>query len=126
MMNDIQEPEAPFHAPHIEFSPEPHARYSRSRESQSETKPWQAEDLKANTQNIITGTKHTEVFQIRVRRNVVVKEQEEPAEEERFRVKVIDDYPHERKSSHPWDVLDIMKHVRYSFLGDLFGDGNFL
>ncbi|KAH1017867.1 hypothetical protein HUJ05_008461 [Dendroctonus ponderosae] len=120
MMNDIQEPEAPFHA-----------RSSRSENSQPAwlsverpaAKPpqWEAEDLTANAKNIITGTQHTEVFQIRVRRNV----EEEPAEGKRIHVKVIDDYPQERTSSHPWDVLDIMKHVRYSFLGDLFDDGNF-
>lgn len=66
-----------------------------------------------NSKKIITGTKHTEVFEIRVKRNA--------DEQKDVKVNIIPDYPLEKHTNeHPWDVLDIMKHVRYSFLGKMF------
>ncbi|KAL1494886.1 hypothetical protein ABEB36_010401 [Hypothenemus hampei] len=68
----------------------------------------------SNSKNVITGTKHTEVFQIRVKRKVNFSD-------DKNEIKIIEDYPQKKRcnNKNPWDVLDVMKHIRYSFLGNL-------
>ncbi|KAJ8920306.1 hypothetical protein NQ315_011968 [Exocentrus adspersus] len=66
-----------------------------------------------NLRNVITSPEHTEVFKIRVRRQLG---EEQPNE--------IVDIPLDKgeKKAPPWDVLDIMSHIRFSFFGKLFED----
>ncbi|KAJ8984010.1 hypothetical protein NQ317_006865 [Molorchus minor] len=65
-------------------------------------------------EDIITNPEHTEVFNIRVKRNSDNIE-EKPEE--------IVNVPLERDSpGTPWDILNFMGQVRYSFFGKLFED----
>lgn len=110
--NDIQEPQSDL----VEIKHRPSRSDNNLQDDNYPVKPPVNEDnVKPTGKNFITGAKHTEVFQIRVKRNFEGKQQ--------LGVATIEEPPACRRRSKPsaWDALDIMKHVRYSFLGDMFG-----
>lgn len=73
----------------------------------------------ANLKDVITSPEHTEVFKIRVKRQFPQVEKQLPGE--------IVDVPLEKENNkRAWDILDIMGHVRLSFFGKLFEDGEHL
>ncbi|XP_057659211.1 uncharacterized protein LOC130895724 [Diorhabda carinulata] len=63
--------------------------------------------INENNGNLILSPEHTEVFKIRVKRNISGGEEFQNPENRKA-----------KKSD--WDVLDIMSHVRFSFFGNLF------
>ncbi|XP_076265344.1 uncharacterized protein LOC143199423 isoform X1 [Rhynchophorus ferrugineus] len=107
--NDILEPSS---QPRASSGPEEPGKNKRS--------SWNDESdvLFVNTngdkqKTIVTGPKHTEVFRIRVRRSEGGEVPEERAGE-------LPELHRHRDHRPKWDVLDVMKHVRYSFLGKMF------
>lgn len=118
MTNDIQEPQSEVeikHRPSRSDNNNPQVdNYPVKPSSVSE------DNVKPTGKNFITGAKHTEVFQIRVKRNYEDKKQLNG-------VPTIEEPTVCRRRTKPsaWDALDIMKHVRYSFLGDMFGARKF-
>lgn len=115
MTNDIQEPQSDL----VEIKHRPSRSDNNPEVDNYPVKPPQTpvseDNVKPTGKNFITGAKHTEVFQIRVKRNFEGKKQ--------LGVATIEEPPVCRRKTKPstWDALDIMKHVRYSFLGDMFG-----
>ncbi|XP_030764142.1 uncharacterized protein LOC115888535 [Sitophilus oryzae] len=114
--NDIQEPEAPYHPSNVVFESET-PKVKRALPILHYEQPSKNTIIQPNNENnkrtIITTPKHTEVFQIRVKRKVKKRETEED---------VNVPYEGHHKKKPKWDVLDVMKHVRYSFLGKMFED----
>ncbi|XP_072383852.1 uncharacterized protein [Diabrotica undecimpunctata] len=73
--------------------------------------------IKMNNMNpnaIISTPEHTEVFNIRVKRNI----SEYKEDSDNF----LESPTNNKAEKYNWDVLDIMSHVRFSFFGDIFND----
>ncbi|XP_050310047.1 uncharacterized protein LOC126746005 isoform X2 [Anthonomus grandis grandis] len=108
MTNDIQEPEGPYHIPKIHMD-EPRSKRSEANANESKRK---------GGVGIITGAnRHTEIFEIRLKKRDA--KEEEPKQVE---IVVEGEVPEKTSTAKSWDVLDVMKHVRYSFLGNMLKD----
>ncbi|CAG9862306.1 unnamed protein product [Phyllotreta striolata] len=69
--------------------------------------------------DIVLSPQHTEVFKIRVKRKATEKDNKKnDIEHEKF----IGEPVANTKDRHPWDVLDVWSHVRFSFFGKLLED----
>lgn len=70
---------------------------------------------KTKARTLITSPKHTEIFNIRVKRSQHSRENEGKNNNKNMRKSYVTSG--KRNTKPTWDVLDIMKHVRFSFLG---------
>ncbi|XP_050315066.1 uncharacterized protein LOC126749418 [Anthonomus grandis grandis] len=108
MTNDVQEPEGPYHVPKIHMD-EPRSKRSEAKANEANRK---------GAVGIITGAnRHTEIFEIRLRKRDAKEEDPKPVE-----IVVEGEVPEKTSTEKSWDVLDVMKHVRYSFLGNMLKD----
>ncbi|XP_028138342.1 uncharacterized protein LOC114332710 [Diabrotica virgifera virgifera] len=96
-------------------TPPKHKKVKNGRRKQKEdTIPSVIKMNNMNPNAIISTPEHTEVFNIRLKRNI----SEHQDDSDNFL-----EYPKKNKpEKYNWDILDIMSHVRLSFFGDFFNN----